>query len=126
MKNNLFLGLSVGALVLLGSCQNAKPGDETSGFGTCAAGSKAVRTVTNATGTVSFDSASQQYRISVPQPGTIDVVEVGVVCGSLPSALRKDGTKVSFSGTYKEYASPPSAPAGTTFYYLELSKAVAQ
>lgn len=92
----------------------------------CAEASATVRTVTEVTGTVTFDQALQRYKIMASEAGTVDVVNVGVVCGELPDAVRKEGTKVLFSGTYKVYPNPPAAPGGYTTYYLELSSVKAQ
>ena len=90
----------------------------------CDPTAKAVKTIANAEGIVYFNQLLQQAVISVHQPGTIDAVDVGVVCGSLPAALRADGTRVLVSGTFKEYgAAPlPSVPVGYTYYYLEVDE----
>jgi ABC-type Fe3+-hydroxamate transport system substrate-binding protein len=93
---------------------------------TCAEAGATVRTVTDVVGTVTFDRAIQRYKIMAHEAGTIDVVDVGVVCGTLPDDLRKEGSKVVFSGTYKAYPNPPAAPAGYTTYYLEPSSVKAQ
>jgi ABC-type Fe3+-hydroxamate transport system substrate-binding protein len=92
----------------------------------CAEAGATVRTVTDVAGTVTFDRAIQRYKIMAHEAGTIDVVDVGVVCGTLPDDLRKEGSKVVFSGTYKAYPNPPAAPAGYTTYYLEPSSVKAQ
>jgi len=85
--------------------------------------SKTVKTITNSAGIVYFNAMLMQYVVSMHQPGTYDSVDVGVVCGDLPNELQQDGTRVTVSGTFKEYDQPaPSAtPAGTTYYYLEVS-----
>lgn len=88
----------------------------------CAPTAKTVKTITNATGFVYLNATLQQYVVSVHVPGTIDVVDIGVVCGTLPDALQKDGTKVTVSGTFKEYGqpAPQPLPVGYTYYYLEV------
>jgi hypothetical protein len=90
----------------------------------CAPDSKIVKTVTNAEGVVSFDQAQQQYTILVHQPGTIDVVDVGIVCGTLPTSLQAVGTRVLISGTFKEYGQAPPTPVfiGYTYYYLAITQ----
>lgn len=88
----------------------------------CSSDNRAVRTLTNVEGKVRFDQTLQQYTIWAHQPGTVDVVSIGVVCGTLSKAIQAEELKISFSGTYKEYSQPPVAPAGYTYYYLELSK----
>lgn len=125
MRLSFSRSLLAGSLLVLAACQSSHIENPTT-FSPCEATSQPVRTVTAATGTVYRDEASQRYRIHSPQAGTIDVVDIGVVCGTLPQSLQKDGTKVTFSGTYKTYGTPPSAPAGTTFYNLELTKIAAQ
>jgi hypothetical protein len=116
-----FASLLVGTLE---SCEKADihTSEAEAALGACATTSKTVRAVTQRKGFVSLDQSTQQYRIFAHQPGTIDVVDVGVVCGSLPASLQVEGYKVVFSGTYKEYKNAPSAPVGYTYYYLELSK----
>ncbi len=106
----------------LGSCTRPEQTTTTA----CAEAGATVRTVTDVAGTVTFDQALQRYKIMAHEAGTIDVVDVGVVCGELPEALRKEGAKVVFSGTYKAYPKPPAAPAGYTTYYLEASSVKAQ
>ena len=106
----------------LGSCTRPEQTTMTA----CAEPSDTVRTVTDAVGTVTFDQALQRYKIMASEAGTVDVVDVGVVCGELPDAVRKEGAKVLFSGTYKTYPNPPAAPAGYTTYYLELANVKAQ
>lgn len=92
----------------------------------CLEAGATVQTVTDATGTVTFDKVLQRYKILSAAPATIDVVQVGVVCGTLPEALRAEGTRVIFSGIFKTYPNPPAAPAGYTTYYLETSTVRAQ
>lgn len=92
-------------------------------YGSCAPQSQTVKTVTDAEGIVGFDATSQQYYISKHEPGTYDVVDVGVVCRALPGDLQTTGLQVVFSGDYKEYAPQTVLPASYTYYYLELSKA---
>ncbi|RZK45790.1 MAG: hypothetical protein EOO59_20415 [Hymenobacter sp.] len=82
-----------------------------------------MKTVTNAAGIVYYNASNQEYRISIHQPGTYDSVDIGIVCGTLPTALQVDGTPVTVTGTFKEYGQAPSQPlpAGSTYYYLEVS-----
>ncbi len=88
----------------------------------CASEKVVVKEVVDVEGIVRFDTSINKYIISAGQPGTYDSVDIGVVCGTVPSDLQ-EGAKVVFSGSYKEYGKPPySVPAGYTFYYLELSK----
>lgn len=126
MRISAFLGLIASVTVTLTNCQGSKVDKQAASTTACDPASKTVRTVTDVAGVVYQDKTSQRYQIHAAQTGTIDVVDVGVVCGTLPSELQKEGTKVVFSGTYKEYGTPPSAPAGTTFYNLELTKVAAQ
>ena len=126
MRSFLLFGLVASVTVTFTNCQGSKVDKQAASATTCDPASKTVRTVTDVAGVVYQDKPSQRYRIHAAQAGTVDVVDVGVVCGTLPSELQKDGTKVVFSGTYKEYGTPPSAPAGTTFYNLELTKVAAQ
>ena len=109
-------------LCLAASCKK----DQTAAYKlqqTCAPTAKAVKTITSAAGVVYFNQTLQQYEVSVHQPGTIDAVDVGLVCGTLPPALQANGTKVTVSGTFKEYGQPaPRAlPASYTYYYLEVA-----
>lgn len=129
MKNNLIYALLGSlSLSLLGSCQTQKEATQAA-FGSCATTDKTVQTVADVAGTLYLDQPTQQYKIVAAQPGTVDVVAVGLVCGPLPAAWQapgRDGRKVVFSGTYKEYSPAPSAPAGYTYYHLELSQLKAQ
>ena len=87
----------------------------------CAPNAKLVKEVADATGTVIFLPALSRYTIVQAQPGTYDVVPIGVLCADLPEDLRMVNTRVVFSGTYYEYDQPSPAPAGATYYYLALS-----
>jgi hypothetical protein len=90
----------------------------------CAPDKKVLKVVTDVEGTIGFEATSQQYFIRRAIPGTYDSVDIGMLCGNVPEGLRAAGSKVLFSGTYKEYGQPtPYGPAGRTFYYLEVSKA---
>lgn len=131
LKNFLLASLLAASLAPLASCTRAEqpttttaatPADATPADATaCAEAGGTVRTVTDVAGSVTFDKALQRYKILAAEPGTADVVNVGVVCGTLPEALRAEGTKVLFSGTYKAYPNPPAVPGGYTTYYLETS-----
>lgn len=120
MPKNLLLLALLGATLAGGCTRSAEQTTATA----CA--EAPVRTVTDVAGTVTFDQTLQRYKIMAPQAGTVDVVDVGVVCGTLPEALQKEGAKVVFSGTYKAYPNPPAAPAGYTTYYLEVASVKAQ
>jgi len=115
---------SAATLGVLSGC--TRPAEQTTATTACAEAGTTVRTVADVAGTVTFDQALQRYKIMAPEAGTVDVVSVGVVCGTLPEALRQEGAKVLFSGTYKAYPNPPAAPAGHTTYYLELTSAKAR
>jgi hypothetical protein len=89
----------------------------------CALTSSYAKPVTDLEGVIRFDQALQQYVVWRAIPGTYDSVDVGVVCGNLPAAFKTAGTKVRFSGIYRGYGQPaPASPAGTSYYYLELTK----
>ena len=122
MRNNLLLL----ALATLGGLSGCARSEQATATTACAEAGATVRTVTDAAGTVTFDQALQRYKVMAPEAGTVDVVNVGVVCGTLPAALRQEGANVTFSGTYKAYPNPPAAPGGYTTYYLELSSVKAR
>ena len=88
----------------------------------CAPTSSYALPVEDLEGVIQFNQALQQYVIARHVPATIDVVDIGVPCGDVPGYLRTAGLKVRFSGIYRGYSQPPTAPAGTTYYYLEVSK----
>ncbi|GAA3989144.1 hypothetical protein [Hymenobacter antarcticus] len=91
----------------------------------CAPDKQGVKAVANVEGTIGFNSSLQQYFIRRAIPGTIDSVDFGLLCGAVPANLQVVGTTVLFSGTYKPYdKQPPFGPAGQTYYYLGLTKAV--
>ena len=88
----------------------------------CAPISSYAKPVTDLEGVIRLDQALQQYVVWRAIPGTYDSVDVGVVCGDLPTHLKAAGTKVRFSGIYRGYGrSAPTSPVGTTYYYLEIS-----
>ncbi len=120
-KTLLYTALAA-VLCLTSSCDKDEP-TAAGKFQACDASAKPVKTIVNATGFVRLDPTTQQCVVSVHQPGTIDVVDLGIVCGSLPEAFQKDGLKVTVSGTFKEYGqpAPQPLPAGYTYYYLEVS-----
>ena len=113
----------VALAALLCFASSCKKDDVNKTTQTCNVTAKTVKTIAGAGGIVYFNATLQQYVVSVHQPGTIDAVDVGVPCGALPPALQKDGARVAVSGTFKEYgqAAPGPTPAGTTYYYLEIS-----
>ena len=94
----------------------------------CAPNARMVKEVAGATGTVIFLPALSRYTIVQAQPGTYDVVNIGVLCAELPEDLRIVNTRVVFSGTYYEYDQPSQvlAPAGTAYYYLALADVKAE
>ena len=106
--------------LLAGGC---KKDDASAKTQACSVASNTVKTVTNAAGIVYYNPTTQEYRVSVHQPGTYDSVDSGVVCGTLPAALQADGTTVYVTGTFKEYgqAPPQPLPADSTYYYLEIA-----
>ncbi len=119
MNKNLTYSTLVALLCLASSCEKNEP--ETYRLQhTCAPAAKVVKTIANAAGFVSFDTNLQQYKISVHEPGTVDVVDVGVLCDALPAALQPEGTKVLVSGTFKEYPLGQPNIGGYTYYYLEV------
>ncbi|HET9503129.1 MAG TPA: hypothetical protein VFO93_06290 [Hymenobacter sp.] len=122
MAKNLTYAALIALLYLASSCKKDEP-EIYKLTQSCAPTAKTVKTITNATGFVRLDAATQQCVVSVHVPGTVDVVDLGVVCGSLPDAIQKDGAKVTVSGTFKEYGqpAPQPLPAGYTYYYLEVS-----
>jgi hypothetical protein len=118
MKTNLFLAL-LGVAVLAG-CQSTRVEENAQTFATCTADTPIVRTATNEKGTLTYNPATLQYELRVPQAGT--AVDLGVVCGELLDTWRSGPHKVTFSGAFREYRDAPPAPAGYTTYHLELTK----
>ena len=121
MKKLAYLCLFGTLLAAQSSCQTTKTPTQAGTTSRCADGLPVVRTVTSVAGIVHYDAQLQRYRIDAHQPGTTDVVDVGVVCGALPAAFQAEGRRVVFSGTYKRYANPPALLGGYTYYNLELS-----
>lgn len=79
--------------------------------------------VTNVEGRIFFDATLHQYCIYRALPGTIDVVDISVLCGSLPAVLQQVDSKVDFSRLYKSFEQVhPAAPVGTQYYYLEVTR----
>ena len=117
-KTSIYLVLSA-LLCTTASCEK----EEATTAQLCAPTAKTVKTITNASGIVYFNTMLMHYVISVHQPGTTDAVDLGIVCGNLPAALQIDGTRVTVSGALKEYGQPAPAPvpAGYTYYYLEVA-----
>jgi hypothetical protein len=118
MKSNLFLSL-LGVAVLAG-CQSSRVDENAQTFATCTADTPIVRTAVNEKGTLTYNQATLQFQITVPQAGA--AVDLGVVCGELPGTWRSAPRKVTFSGAFREYRDAPPAPAGYTAYHLELTK----
>ena len=113
-----------GALLLAtGGCQKCEDAPDVASE-SCALDKQPVKTVTDVEGTVGFEPTLQRHYIRRAIPGTYDSVDFGILCGSVPASLQREGAKAVFSGTYKPYdKQPPSGPAGRTFYYLEVSSA---
>ncbi|TVT40115.1 hypothetical protein FNT36_11490 [Hymenobacter setariae] len=123
MKNATLYYLLGASLLSASSCtKDADPGVELPSV-PCALTSSYAKPIADLEGLIRFDQVLQQYVVWRAIPGTYDSVDIGVVCGDLPSYLKTAGTKVRFSGIYRGQGQPaPSSPAGTTYYYLELSK----
>jgi len=117
-----FFHLTLLLLLTLSSCQE----DSDALPLACASNAKAVKKITDASGLVHFDATLNLYIIDRAEPGTYDVVDVGILCNDLPEDLRTANKRVVFSGTYYEYKQPSGAPVGTTYYYLTLSKVKAE
>lgn len=82
-----------------------------------------VKSVSEATGTIWFDSQAQAYAIFSGIDGTFDAQDIGVVC-NLPDEYKKEGLTLVFSGKYFENkALTPQIP-GQEYYNLELTKIV--
>lgn len=109
-------------LLTLGSCQEDKDTMPLS----CASNAEEVKKITGASGRVNFDTTLKRYTISRAEPGTYDVVDVGILCNDLPEDLQVANTKVIFSGIYYRHNQPSGLPVGTTYYYLTLSKVKAE
>lgn len=87
--------------------------------------SKVVKKAKKQKGIFRYDSYLNRYIISVHEPNTIDVVDVGLICNmpditTLPS-VAEEGRTVIFSGKYRQSDEVP-AIAGTIYYELELGK----
>jgi len=119
MKTAIICCICTALLCVAGSCKKEAPA---SLFGSCATNFPTVKSATDLDGMIGFSSSANKYYISYHQPGTYDVVDAGVLCGTVPDSLQTVGKRVVFSGQYKVYENPPQATAGTTFYYLDLSK----
>ncbi|RZK55131.1 MAG: hypothetical protein EOO59_10820 [Hymenobacter sp.] len=121
MKQALRYCLLGAALCATSACK--KDSDTTVVEQSCASGSPAVKTIASVKGTVGYNQNLQQYVVTMPQPTTIDVADVGVFCaGALPASLQAPGTKVVVSGTLRTYApQPANLPVGYTYYYLDLA-----
>jgi hypothetical protein len=123
MRNTVTYGYLSALMLSLSACK--KDADVITNSGLCAPTSSYALMVTDLEGVVNFDQALRKYVISRAIPGTYDSVDIGVICGDLSATYKAVGTKVRFSGIYRSYAqAPPVTFAGTTYYYLELSKIV--
>ncbi len=80
-----------------------------------------VKSVSDVSGTIWFDSQSQAYAIYRGIEGTYDAQEIGVVC-NLPDNYKKEGEKIVFSGKYYENKDFSPQIPGQEYYYLELTK----
>lgn len=107
-------------------CQKSESEDNLPAFTSesCIPNGQVVKTVTNVEGIISFHSTLNQYYIQRSVPGTFDSIDIGLLCGTVPTGLKVIGSKVLFSGVYKTYDKPsPAVMGGQTFYYLEVTKA---
>ncbi|SNR29201.1 MULTISPECIES: hypothetical protein [Hymenobacter] len=115
MKTRFFAGL---LLLSFTSCQKDTIRDDNS---VCASTST-VRKVTDLAGIIQFNQTEQRFAISRYVPGTIDAVDIGIVC-ELPKNLQQEGVRVQFSGTYREYTGKAKPQiGGQKYYYLELTE----
>lgn len=122
MNNILLSRLLCGLLFSLVGCQE-RIDTPLVASEACAAGQPPIKTVTDVEGRLFFDATLHQYCIYRALPGTIDRVDIGVLCGTLPDALQQVNSKVVFSGTYKSFdQAQPVAPVGTEYYYLEVTR----
>jgi len=88
-------------------------------------GSKVVKKAKKQKGIFLYSSHFNRYIISVHEPNTIDVVDVGLICNmpditAVPS-VAEEGRTVIFNGKYRQ-SDELSPIAGTTYYELELGK----
>lgn len=126
MKTIFACCLLSGLLVASSGCQKCEQAPAITSE-SCASDKQPVKTVTNVEGMIGYEPTLQQYYVRRAIPGTYDSVDFGMLCGTVPASLRGVGNKVLFSGTYKPYdKQPPYGPAGRSFYYLEVVKAVVQ
>lgn len=87
--------------------------------GICGSG-KIEKSVSNTEGIVYYNTEEKAFNIVVTIPNTYDSQDIGFVC-ELPENLEQDGTKVIFSGDYRDYGKH-AAIGGQEYYYLTLSK----
>lgn len=85
----------------------------------CHPEAETVKTVSNQTGIVAFDSVLNQWLITAAINGTYDSQDIGIVCNDLPEAYQRIGERVVFSGAYQSYSGDirPSV-GGQVYYYL--------
>jgi hypothetical protein len=124
MRNATLYYLLSALLLSISACKKDADVVTLDNSGLCAPASSYALPVTDLEGVVNFNQTLQQYVVSRVIPGTYDSVDIGVICGELPADFKATGTKVRFSGIYHGYGqnpAPPAGPAGTTYYYLELS-----
>lgn len=86
----------------------------------CAA-KRVIKEAVLSQGLVIYDRQSYQYTIHTPANSAFEAPAVGVICGQLPEAFRKDSLKVSFSGTYTEFDAYAPPAGSSDYYYLLLT-----
>ncbi|WP_194777244.1 hypothetical protein [Pararhodonellum marinum] len=79
-----------------------------------------VKSVSEANGTIWFDSQAQAYAIFKGIEGTFDGQDIGVVC-DLPDDYKEEGLKVIFGGKYFENKTFTTQIPGQKYYNLELT-----
>ncbi len=98
---------------------------ESFSLNTCGELGEKVEQFSGRTGTMWYNEDLDEYRIQYAEPGTYDVVTVGIVC-NLPYGWNhekvKQGMKVDFSGVYNEILNNQRfGPAGSKYYYLQIT-----
>lgn len=85
---------------------------------------KVIKTVTNQTGRVFYDSTEKRYVVFVSIPGTYDSVDAGYICDTLTGFKELKGLEmINFDGKYYTYSGnlPPQI-AGTEYYFLKITR----